>query len=155
MTSSYDTRYLNTNSDNVVSSSQQISNYNTFLEINSDNVVSSSQQISNYNTFLEIDGDGVISQSQQVTLGDVSGFTNYSSSVDGKIEHIHNYTSSLKTAISLDSDNVTILGNLVVQGTETALNTNQLIVEDKLISVASGSTTSAQADGAGLHISGG
>ena len=70
MTSSYDTRYLNTNSDNVVSSSQQISNYNTFLEINSDNVVSSSQQISNYNTFLEIDGDGVISQSQQVTLKD-------------------------------------------------------------------------------------
>ena len=154
LTSSYDSRYLNTNSDNVVSSSQQISNYNTFLEINSDNVVSSSQQISNYNTFLEIDGDGVISQSQQVTLGDVSGFTNYSSSVDGKIESIHDYTSSLKTAISLNSDNVTILGNLTVQGTETALNTNQLIVEDKLISVASGSTTSAQADGAGLHISG-
>ena len=178
LTTEFDTRYLNTNGDGVISSSAQLDS--VFLEINGDNVFSSSQQvnandITNFDSnvkdkmnsdgvisgseqlesvFLEIDGDGVISQSQQVVIGDVNGFTTYSSSVDNQLDSIHSYTSSLKTAISVTSDDVTILGNLTVQGTETTLNTNQLIVEDKLISVASGSTTSAQADGAGLHISG-
>ena len=184
-----------TDGSGIVSSSQQISNYNTFLEINGDGVisgssqvnadsitnfdsnvkdklntdgvisgstqitdssgiVSSSEQISNYNTFLEINGDGVVSGSSQITIGDVSGFTNYSSSINQQLDSIHTYTSSLKTAVDVSGQNLTVYGNLTVQGTQTSLNTNDLIVEDKLIAVASGSTTSAQADGAGLFISG-
>jgi hypothetical protein len=50
--------------------------------------------------------------------------------------------------------NLVLTGNLTVQGTETKLNTAELSIEDKLISVASGSTNSSQANGAGLHISG-
>ena len=117
-------------------------------------IVSQSAQISAFNKFLEINGDGVISQSNQVTIGDVGGFTTYSASVDQKLESIHDYTSSLKTAVNVSGQNLTVYGNLTVQGTQTSLNTNDLIVEDKLIAVASGSTTSAQADGAGLFISG-
>ena len=151
--------FLEINGDNVVSSSTQITNLlpdgvvsgseqleTVFLEINGDNVVSSSTQISNYGVFAELNGDNLLSSS--------TDFSTYSASVDQKVESIHSYTSSLKTALSLDSDNVTILGNLTVQGTETTLNTNQLVVEDKLIAVASGSTNSAAADGAGLFISG-
>ena len=130
--------------DGVVSGSEQLES--VFLEINGDNVVSSSQQISNYGVFAELNGDNLLSSS--------TDFSTYSASVDQKVESIHSYTSSLKTAISLNSDNVTILGNLTVQGTETTLNTNELVVEDKLIAVASGSTNSAAADGAGLFISG-
>jgi hypothetical protein len=48
----------------------------------------------------------------------------------------------------------TILGNFVVQGTQTSLNTSNLKVTDKLIEIASGSTTSAASDGAGIYISG-
>ena len=52
---------------NIISSSAQISGYNSFLEINGDNVVSSSAQISGYNTFLEINGDSVVSSSAQIS----------------------------------------------------------------------------------------
>jgi hypothetical protein len=153
------TQITNLLPDGVVSSSQQVTDLlpngvvsgseqleTVFLEINGDNVVSSSTQISNYGIFAELNGDNLLSSS--------TDFSTYSASVDQKVESIHSYTSSLKTAISLDSDNVTILGNLTVQGTETTLNTNELVVEDKLIAVASGSTNSAAADGAGLFISG-
>ena len=50
--------------------------------------------------------------------------------------------------------NSVITGNLDVQGTVTYLNTTDLIIKDKLIAVASGSATSADADGGGLFISG-
>lgn len=49
---------------------------------------------------------------------------------------------------------VVIAGDLTVSGTNTTLNTANLLVEDKLISVASGSSSSSDADGAGLHVSG-
>jgi hypothetical protein len=74
--------FLQVDGDSVVSSSTQISNYNTFLEINGDNVVSSSQQISNYGIFAELNGDGLVSSStqvvslistQDVNLGGISG----------------------------------------------------------------------------------
>ena len=78
----------------------------------------------------------------------------FSTSVDSQLDAIHTYTSSLKNSIDVSGQNLTVYGNLTVQGTQTSLNTNDLIVEDKLIAVASGSTTSAQADGAGIFISG-
>ena len=51
-------------------------------------------------------------------------------------------------------NNLTVSGDLTVTGTRTELQITQLNIEDKLISVASGSTTSANADGGGFHISG-
>jgi hypothetical protein len=43
---------------------------------------------------------------------------------------------------------------LVVQGNTVTLNTATLIVEDKLITLASGSTSNATADGAGIEVAG-
>ena len=149
-----------TNGSGIVSSSAQISNYGVFAELNGDNLVSSSQQISDYNTFLEINGDNVVSSSEQVIAhlpsGIISGstFTNFSSSVDSRLDSIQSYTSSLKQAVDVSGQDLTVYGNLTVQGTTTTLNTTELVIEDKLLSLASGSITSAEADGAGLHISG-
>ena len=47
-----------------------------------------------------------------------------------------------------------MLGNLNVQGTQTALNQASLQISDKTIRIASGSTTSVQSNGAGLLIDG-
>ena len=47
---------------------------------------------------------------------------------------------------------LTITGNLIVQGATTQLETTQLTVEDALITVAKGSTNSTAANGAGIEI---
>jgi hypothetical protein len=49
---------------------------------------------------------------------------------------------------------VIVGGDLVVQGNTVTLNTNNLVVEDKLITLASGSTNNATADGAGFEVAG-
>jgi len=159
------------NADGVISSSAQIEG--DFLEVNGDSVVSSSAQISEYNTFLEINGDGVVSGSSQVQIADVSGFSAHSSSVDSRLDsletdsHTHANKSNLDS-INQDlntSDNVTfgdgdftgdvqVNGNLTVLGSATEIQTSELRIEDKLITVASGSSDSSAADGAGLEIDG-
>jgi hypothetical protein len=48
----------------------------------------------------------------------------------------------------------TVTGNLTVSGTTTFINTTDIFIKDKLVVIASGSTTSADADGGGLFISG-
>ncbi len=111
----------------------------------------------------------LVSGSAQIDVNNTQNFTTFSSSVDGRLDTLENsfstsvdsrldsieaYTSSLKTAIDVTGQDLTIYGNLTVQGETTTLNTTELIIEDKVLSLASGSTTSAQADGAGLHISG-
>ena len=122
---------------------------------------------------------GVVSGSTQITLGgDVTGTADVNTV--GKIQGV-SLTSGEATQLSnigsvtisntqwgylgssnqgiATSDNVqfadlVVSGDLTVQGTTVTLNTTNLEVEDKLLSVASGSTTPAQADGGGLHISG-
>ena len=52
------------------------------------------------------------------------------------------------------NNNLFISGNLTVQGTQTSLNVNEVYIEDKTLTLASGSVNSAAADGAGIHIAG-
>jgi cytoskeletal protein CcmA (bactofilin family) len=77
---------------------------------------------------------------------------------ESEIINLNTYTSSLKNTISVSgsgiSSSTTILGNLIVQGTQTTLETANLKISDKLIEIASGAQDSAQANGAGLYISG-
>ena len=49
---------------------------------------------------------------------------------------------------------MTVTGNLTVLGSATEIQTTELRIEDKLITVASGSVDSAAADGAGIEIDG-
>jgi hypothetical protein len=51
-------------------------------------------------------------------------------------------------------NNLFISGNLTVQGTQTSLNVNEVYIEDKTLTLASGSANSSAADGAGIHIAG-
>ena len=87
--------------------------------------------------------------------------------MDSRIDSLEGSTHTHSNKANLDTinqdlannDNVqfadlVLTGNLTVQGTTTTLNTQELTIEDKLLSVASGSTTTAAADGGGFHISG-
>ena len=85
----------------------------------------------------------------------------YTSSVDTKFTSVgistaslNTYTSSLKTALQLTGSNVVVLGDLTVLGTTNTANSTTLNVSDKFITLASGSTTSALANGAGFRIAG-
>ena len=53
--------------------------------------------------------------------------------------------------ITFDGNDVTIPGNLTVQGEQTAASNAELVVSSSTITVASGSTASADLDGAGLN----
>jgi hypothetical protein len=84
----------------------------------------------------------------------------YTGSVNNGLSALNSYSASLKTALTLDSANVTFNGNatvsgdLVVQGNTVTFNTTNLVVEDKLIELASGSTNATQANGAGISVLG-
>ena len=157
------------NADGVISGSTQLEG--EFLQINGDSVVSSSAQISGYNTFLEINGDGVVSGSSQINTLFVG--TAVSTSLDSRLDsletdsHTHANKANLDTInqdlattdnVTFDTGsftgNVTVTGNLTVLGSATEIQTSELRIEDKLITVASGSVDSTAADGAGLEIDG-
>lgn len=53
-----------------------------------------------------------------------------------------------------DSGNLVILGNLVVEGTTTTINSVELTVNDKLITLADSASDSAAANGAGISVEG-
>jgi uncharacterized coiled-coil protein SlyX len=114
----------------------------------------------------------------------VSNLNSKSASVDVSIANINSFTSSFGTTFSSSVDSrldtlegtgtiqglgtennvtfakvtttgdVVVGGDLVVQGNTVTLNTATLVVEDKLITLASGSTSSATADGAGFEVAG-
>ena len=154
--------------EGTVSSSQQVVDFlptntvsGSVQVLGGTNIVSSSVQVI---SFLP---SGTVSGSSQVVdvLTQVNSFTSsqesknttlatYTGSVDTSISSLNSFTNSFDTALSLNSSDVTILGNLTVQGTQTQLNTATLNVEDLNILLASGSTTSAEADGAGITIDG-
>ena len=75
-------------------------------------------------------------------------------SLEGATDALNAFTQSFNTAITLNSDDVTIKGDLTVEGDTTQLNVSTLNVEDKNILIASGATDSSQADGAGITIDG-
>jgi hypothetical protein len=50
--------------------------------------------------------------------------------------------------------NLTVTGNLTVNGTTTSVNTTTLVIEDKNIELATGSTSDATADGGGITLKG-
>ena len=113
-----------------------------------------------------------------------STLSTYTASIDVNIANIHTFTSSFGTTFSSSVDsrldtlegtgtiqgvgtgnNVTFTkvttsgdvivgGDLVVQGNTVSLNTSVLTVEDKSITLASGSIDSSTADGAGFDVAG-
>lgn len=65
----------------------------------------------------------------------------------------HDHTGdNLKPASVSTTGDVTVGGDLIVSGSQTIINTENLTVKDKLIEIASGSISRAAADGAGIAI---
>src|SRR5574344_867292 len=64
----------------------------------------------------------------------------------------HDHTGDhLKPASVTTTGDITVGGNLIVNGSQTVIKTKNLTVKDKLIEIASGSTTKAMIDGAGIQ----
>jgi hypothetical protein len=143
------------NSQGVVGSDTVPTQYGVFGYVN--NYTSSANDrldeleatASNHET--RIDNLELISASYNAYTQSTNEFT---SSTNQKLDAIHSYTSSLKTALTASGQNVTIYGNLTVQGTQTAIDSTTLNVKDINITLASGSTNSADANGAGINIDG-
>jgi hypothetical protein len=85
-----------------------------------------------------------------------SGFT----FITGATIRDRDYSTGGTTRATLDSTglavtgNVTVSGNLVVQGTVTTISSTTLDITDKNITVAKGAANSAAADGAGITVDG-
>jgi len=142
-------------------------------KMNLDNVISGSSQI--------LDGSGILSSSNEnftTFSSSVDGRlveieTTFSSSVDSRLDSLEgdSHTHSNKTQLDTinqnlsktsnvtfnditASGNVIVSGDLTVLGTATEIQTSDLYIKDKLITVSSGSTNSAEADGSGIEIDG-
>jgi hypothetical protein len=107
------------------------------------------------------------SASVDVSISNINSFTSsfgttFSSSVDSRLDTLEGTgtiqglgtSNNVTFAKVTTTGDVIVGGDLVVQGNTVTLNTAQLVVEDKLITLASGSTSNATADGAGFEIAG-
>ena len=93
-----------------------------------------------------------ISDDTNLAVSDTSGQTGINMSLTG--DTLSGVVSGLTTTSNVQFANLTLSGDLTVNGDTVSLNATNLEVEDKLISVNRGGTTAASANGAGLHISG-
>lgn len=121
---------------------------NDFLDL--DGVLSGSEQVdltgtSNYISGIKdrLDAEGVISSSAQIGDGIISGST-FSSPSQGTVRATINgvdtdVDTGLQTGDSPQFTNLTLTGDLTVQGTTTSIETANLLVEDKFILLNSGS----------------
>ena len=107
------------------------------------------------------------SASVDVSISNIHAFTSsfgttFSSSVDSRLDTLEGTgtiqgvgtSNNVTFAKVTTSGDVVVGGDLVVQGNTVTLNTATLVVEDKLITLASGSTSSATSDGAGFEVAG-
>jgi hypothetical protein len=85
-----------------------------------------------------------------ISIGANGVLTNSSFSVN---QSLNSGSSPSFAGLTVNGDTV-VTGNLSVTGTTTFINTTDIFIKDKLVVIASGSTTSADADGGGLFISG-
>lgn len=132
--------------------------------INKPTLVSGSSQITISDTTGYTDFSSSIASSISGISNDFADITNkptlVSSSIAGdaqgqvKVNGVNVNIPDLQTSSSPTFNSLLLTGDLIVQGTRTELQVSELRVEDKLITLASGSTTSAAADGAGFEIAG-
>jgi hypothetical protein len=76
---------------------------------------------------------GSFSGSLPVQDGRLDNLESKSASVDTSLAELNSYTSSLKTAITVDGVNTTILGNLSVLGVTTTVHSNEVNIGDNIV----------------------
>ena len=110
------------------------------------------------NQYMYLDKD--LTLNGNFVAGTINGInlTTFRNQVNQATGALEVYSASLKDAITVAGSGLssvtTIKGDLNVLGTTTQLQISDLKIEDRLIEIASGSTTSVNANGAGLYISG-
>lgn len=121
---------------------------NDFLDL--DGVISGSVQVdltstTNYESGIKdrLNAEGVISSSAQIGDGIISGST-FSSPSQGTVRAtINGVNTDVDTGLQVGDSpqftNLTLTGDLIVQGTTTSIETANLLVEDKFILLNSGS----------------
>jgi len=75
--------------------------------------------------------------------GRLNNLESKSASVDISLTEIHSYTSSLKTAIGLSGQDVTVNGNLTVNGTTTQVNSTQVNIGENILELNFGGSATA------------
>ena len=140
-----------TASMNVFTSSQEtkdvtISEYTASMNIFSASINQHSQSLN------------IFTSSQETKDTIISAYTAsmniFTSSTSDRLNEIELYSQSVKSAIDVTGGNVRILGDLIVDGNTTNVNTQNLYIEDKIITLASGSIDSLNSNGAGFEIEG-
>ena len=110
------------------------------------------------NQYMYLDKDFNVNGNLTVSTVNGINLTTFRNQVNQATGALEVYSASLKNAITVAGTGVssvtTIQGDLNVLGTTTQLQISDLKIEDRLIEIASGSTTSVSANGAGLFISG-
>ena len=127
----------------------------------------SAAKITNDSQDISISNLNSKSASVDTSISNLNSFTSsfgttFSSSVDSRLDTLEGTgtiqglgtTNEVNFSKVITSGDVVVGGDLVVQGNTVTLNTSQLIVEDKVITLSSGSTNSSTADGAGIEIAG-
>jgi hypothetical protein len=74
-----------------------------------------------------------VEASQSIQNSRLSQLETNSGSQDGRLNNLESYSSSLKSAITVDGQNVTVAGNLTVSGTTTAVNSTTIQLGDNII----------------------
>jgi hypothetical protein len=78
-------------------------------------------------------------------------YANYFKGIDVEVSSL---TPTVPNGDITANGNFIVAGNLTIQGNVTAVNSTELTIEDKLITLASGAATAAEANGAGIFING-
>ena len=159
------------NTETVISGSSQvnantITNFDTNVKakIDADGVFSGSVQIAaggdvsgNVNSLTVGSVQGVALTSGEATQLATIGTTTISATQWGYLGASNQGIGTTDSVVFNNGDftgDVQINGSLVVQGSATEIQVSELRIEDKLITLASGSADSAAADGAGIEIAG-
>ena len=160
---------LSTRVDQLAAATASVNSFTASANIRLNNLESTSASVNGHiadiNAYTA--SNDTTNSAQNSRLSNIESFTSsfgtsFSSSVDSRLDTLEgtgtiqgvgtgNQVTFAKVTTTGD---VVVEGDLVVQGNTVTLNTSQLVVEDKLISLASGSTNAATANGAGIEVLG-
>ncbi len=153
----------------IVSSTTGLETGNMFITANEIDVSSGNLTLDVAgNIILNADGSSVSLMDDTVNFGQffstgAGNFNIYSPTLNQDIKFLGNDGGSTVTALTLDISNagkatfnsdVVVGGDLIVNGTQTVLNTATLTVEDKIITVAHGASDAAAANESGINVGG-
>ena len=163
-----------TNKPTTISSAQatKLSHISVTAAANLDSISTNTNKVGYTDALVKTKLDAEAVHSGSIPISNITELSNLTANEGAQLENIGSttisatqwgYLGNLNQGVDTDSDvtfasaslsNVVISGNLTVLGDAVELGVSELTVEDKTITVASGSADGAAADGAGILIAG-